>query len=134
MIRLDPPQVSGQAFPYSTGLPERRDWPGLEHARELSYLLLPPPDPRVNMYVNSMRRIAQPDGSARFEVETVSGLIVRVDGHLVPTSCYFADGMPAYTLLAGRISSVVALLLHDGRAMRLRVPVESTPVAVAPQR
>ena len=108
---LDPGMVSGQAFPHSKGIPEGRDWPGMEPAQERSYLLIPQLHPDVHS------RISQID----LQGERLSGTATSDGGNAIAR---FPDSSRyAYQVLM--IDGRIFRLGRDLRPLMLYVPLHS---------
>jgi len=122
VVRLDPPQVGGQAFPYSQFAPSPRDWPTEPRAAESAYLLIAPITPDASTQPG--RGLSAPDRSSavRFRVYTADGRIFSVDDSLRPIDCYVALGTPAAKNLVGHQTTPV-LWIGGGHARSVEVPV-----------
>jgi hypothetical protein len=123
VLLLDPPEVNGQAFPYSEGLPEHRDWPGMERAAERSYLLIPPLGPSSDANVLHVNLVNPSDGDGPPLVEAVlsDGRYLRLDAELKPQACYVGIASPAEAALSGKAQSVRVLYMREGEPTYLEV-------------
>ena len=121
-VRLDPPNVDGQAFPYSIGAPTPRDWPALPHATETAYLVIPPIDPEVRAIPTEIIASPTPGSAVRLRVHTSDGRIYTVDDSLRPIECYVSLGHAAEAIMRRQKYSTV-LYIVGGKSRRIDVPV-----------
>jgi hypothetical protein len=122
VLLLEPPDVAGQAFPYSRGIPADRDWPGVEDARERSYLLIPPVTTDAEATVSHLKVFRGDDGRYTMEAETLDRRFFRLDWELRPRACYVAVGGAAERALSGR-TSVPVVYIQRGHRSLLDVPL-----------
>lgn len=122
VLRLDPPAVGGQAYPYSEGIPTERDWPGMTRARETAYVLMPPISPGLQANVVNLTVRATPEGERRIDVETTDGRMFTLDDSLRPVSCYAGVQHMAAALLRGQTSTPV-LRITPTETRRIDVPI-----------
>ncbi len=92
------PNTSGQAYPYSQGMSQERDWPGMPRAVEQYYLVIPPLDPSTAARVQSVT-VAQSDGGTNFELNLEDGRFLLIDSRLRPIRAYSTLGKPADKLI-----------------------------------
>ena len=116
IILLELPDVDGQAFPYSQGLPEERDWPGMPAAREQSYLLVPPLKPDLKSSVDWVTVVRNGKGEVSLRANVTDGRIIALDRNLRPASVYLRLDSAADRLYkAGEGNFLPYLLIRDGR-------------------
>lgn len=114
LVLLRPPAVSGQGFPYSEGLPEPRDWPGMPRAPELAYVAIPLVHPSFDARVNSLTVNDDPEGAARITVRTADGRFFFFDDELNPVSCYVRTRSVADSLQARGEAAFLPLMRIAG--------------------
>jgi len=123
VVLLEPPEVAGQGFPYSEGLPEPRDWPGLPRARERSYLAIPPVHPEHGSLVVSFAQNRDEQGRPSFTALTKDGRYYFLDEDLRPRSCYVRTKSAADSLVArGEARFLPLMLIRDGVTSWVDVP------------
>ncbi len=123
VLLLEPPNVFGQAFPYSRGIPTNRDWPGIEEARERAYLLIPPVTPDAEGSVIGLEITKDAQGEYVLEAETADRRFFRLDQELRPQSCYVAVGGAAEPALSGHATSVPVVHIQRGQESLIDVPL-----------
>lgn len=125
IMMLEPPEVNGQAYPYS-------GWAGMPRAAEDGYLLIPPlrKGPRV---LGESAVICKTDfseatapGTARVELVTKDGRIFELDGRLRPLSCGVGDRTFADSLAPTRALGPL-LYIHRGKLELIDLPVQRGP-------
>lgn len=122
---LEPPLLAGQGYPYSQGLPEPRDWPGMPRAQEIAYLAIPLLHPQFSSRVISYAITTLPDGGRELAVETADGRIFFLDERLQPRSCYVAIDTVADSLQArGEAQFLPLLHISEGITEHRDVPIE----------
>jgi hypothetical protein len=115
VVRLEPPHVTGQAYPYSEGSPEDRDWPTMERAEEKGYLLIPPMRPGASGRIDGIESKLGEDGEVFIEVKIEDGRIYTLKEDLTPVSLYLSVHGPAYQLRQeGRAQFLPLLHLANG--------------------
>lgn len=117
LILLESGQIRGQSFPYSDGLPERRDWPGMERARERGYLVIPPLDEATRPGLMSILRT---ETGVQWFVSDGRGF--DLDQDLRPMSCYVMINTVADRVLANA-RTTRAVYIHDGVLRWCDVPI-----------
>ncbi len=123
LVRLDPDQVEGQAYPYSEDLPEHRDWPGLPQARERAYLLIPLLHPSHGARVDQFQwHDLQTGGGC--DISTEDGRFVILDEDFRPQQAVitlhsFADSL----FQAGAAHNPPYLYIKDGLQHWIDVPL-----------
>ncbi len=123
VVILQPPDLSGQGYPYSEGLPEPRDWPGMPRARELSYLAIPLIHPDLSSRIMGLSSSRGSDGELTLTVITVDGRYYFLDEDLRPRSCYVQTNTVADSLQArGEARFLPLMLIKDGRTDWVTVP------------
>lgn len=125
VLRLLPPDFSGQAFPYSENLPEQRDWPDLPKASEKAYLLISMISPDLDSIVSRLQANDTGTGSSGFTAIVEDGRFVILDDDLYPIKCILARDTAAGDLyLSGRASITPFLYMRNGIVEWVDVPVE----------
>jgi predicted Ser/Thr protein kinase len=115
LVMLRPPDVSGQGFPYSEGLPEARDWPGMPRAHELAYVAIPLLHPSFDARVNALDIGKNPDGTTKITARTSDGRYFFFDETLRPLSCYVRTNSVADSLQAlGQAQFLPVMVVRDG--------------------
>jgi hypothetical protein len=115
LVLLSPNDLSGQGFPYSTGMPEPRDWPGMPPAREIAYVAIPLLQPTVDSRVTAISVDESPDGTPRITAATGDGRYFFFDQALHPLSCYVRTHSIADSLHAlGEAHFLPLMLIRDG--------------------
>jgi signal transduction histidine kinase len=109
LAMLEPPNVSGQAYPYA-------NWTGMPKAREEGYLLIPP------LRSGPPYVIVRVDAGQNLDVSMYDGRIYHLDSHLRPRSCGVGDFTTADTL-APVLTPPPLLYIHQGVVERFRIPV-----------
>ncbi|HVP14468.1 MAG TPA: ATP-binding protein, partial [Terriglobales bacterium] len=119
LILLEPPEVSGQAFPWSR-------WDGIAPAREEACLLVPPLRWNTDASIRDLRLGTPPPGGSQTELQIADGRIYRLDARFRPLSCGVAAGTPAAALAPTR---AVAPLVYLSRGTRenIDLPIRREP-------
>lgn len=126
VVLLDPSQVEGQAYPYSEGLPEHRDWPGMVRARERSYLLIPPILPSQSSGVTGLKVDLDPLYGFTIQANVQDGRFITLDSDLIPISVFLGLGTPADSLFkAGSGDFLPCLLIREGKMEFVTPPIIS---------
>jgi hypothetical protein len=123
-VLLDADDFQGQAFPYSRGLPEERDWVDLPPARERAYVLVPPLADGVHARVIAAHVPQAQDPDRSLELSLEDGRVFALDEELRPISCYVTIDSPAddlYRSGQGQFNPIT--YLRDGRMESVTVPV-----------
>jgi predicted Ser/Thr protein kinase len=116
LVLLRPPDVSGQGFPYSEGLPEARDWPGMPRANEIAYVAIPLLHPSFDARVNALDIGKDPDGTTKITARTADGRYFFFDETLRPLSCYVRTNSVADSLQAlGQAQFLPVMVIRDGQ-------------------
>ncbi len=116
LVLLSSDDLSGQGFPYSSGMPEPRDWPGMPRARELAYVAIPLLLPDVDSRVTALSVDKRPDGTQGITAATGDGRYFFFDRSLRPLSCYVCTNSVADSLHALGVTQFLPLMLiRDGR-------------------
>jgi len=124
LVSLRPPRVSGQGFPYSEGLPEPRDWPGMPRAPELAYVAIPLVHPSFDARVNSLTVGRDSEGATRITARTADGRYFFFDDDLNPLSCYVRTHSVADSLQTlGEAEFLPVMRCAGGRIAWHDVPV-----------
>lgn len=123
LVLLQPPDVSGQGFPYSEGLPEPRDWPGMPRARELSYLAVPLIHPHFSSRIMGLSSSRDARGELTLTAITADGRYYFLDKDLRPRSCYVQTKSITDSLhVRGEARFLPLLLIRNGRQEWVTVP------------
>lgn len=124
ILQLDPPNVSGQAYPYSLGLPEERDWPGMPRAKEKAYLLIPPVNADTSSKVADVVAGDPSLGNLQHTVFLADGRVITVDQHLFPIKALVGVNSPIEKLLQeGQARILPYLYIRDGKQQWVDVPL-----------
>jgi len=124
VVLLDLPGIDGQAYPYSQGLPEYRDWPGMEIARERGYLLIPPIQPETKAEVGVLNVSRNDDGSVSIRANVHDGRIITLDEDLRPVQVYLALNSVADDLYeSGEGIFLPYLFIRDGQQEFVDLPI-----------
>jgi signal transduction histidine kinase len=116
LVLLEAPRVSGQAYPY-------RDWPGMPHAGEEGYILLPVLMDKVRPEVRVINLgTKDASGNTPIEVILLDGRIYHFDSHLRPLSCAIGDFTAASKLDHPRPLAPF-VYIHDGIRETIDVPI-----------
>ncbi len=123
VVILEPPEVDGQGFPYSEGLPEPRDWPGMPRAREASYLAIPLIHPEFGSKVIGLTLNHDQDGRTVLTANTWDGRYYFLDEDLRPRSCYVRMKSVTDSLNAlGEARFLPLMLIQNGRTSWIDLP------------
>jgi predicted Ser/Thr protein kinase len=124
VVQLDPSDVTGQGYPYSENLPEERDWPGMPHAREKAYLLIPPINDTTSSRVGE---IVAGDPNAGMEIFTAflaDGRVITLDENLFPVKARVVLGSVLETMMKeGRAPNLPFLYMRYGEKQWVDVPL-----------
>jgi len=116
VLVLAPPNVDGQAFPWTEGLPEKRDWPGMSRAKEVGYLLIPLLRPSIPATVSGSSVRTSDDGQPVITLMMRDGRFYYLDALLRPQTCYLKIRSPADSLYArGERQFPPVMLIRDGK-------------------
>jgi hypothetical protein len=115
VVLLEPPDVSGQAWPYSA-------WAGMPGANEDGYLILPPLRVGERSEVYRICIGSGTRGEGPIEIVIADGRIYHTDTHLRPISCGTGD----FTI-ARRLAPVYpmapCLWIHHGKRESIDIEV-----------
>ncbi|MCK4414951.1 MAG: serine/threonine protein kinase [Candidatus Eisenbacteria sp.] len=126
IVLIQGDEVTGQAFPYSAGIPEGRDWPGMQEAQEHAYLLVPLIHPSWGKAeVGWIDFVSRKDGSAVFQAVLRDGRVLDLDRYLMPTRCYLSAGMAADSLrVLGEAMFPPFLHIRNGEQSLVNIPID----------
>ena len=125
VLLLMPPDISGQAFPYSENMPEDRDWPGMPKAREYAYLLVPLLCPEADSRVNGVETNRNAAGNFGYTAVVRDGRLIQMDQDLYPLKCIVARNTFADSVYhSGNASKAPFLYIREGIREWVDVSVE----------
>ena len=116
--------LSGQAYPYSEGMDELRDWPGMDRSQELRYLLIPPVHPDFGGLVHDLSGKRDSSGQEGYTAWMLDGRMYSLDSLLVPRSCFIPMTSTADSLdRLGEANFYPLLLIEEGEFRYIDVPL-----------
>ena len=125
ILLLMPPDISGQAFPYSEDMPEYRDWPGMPKAREYAYLLVPLLCPEIDARVIEVETNHHGAGNLGYTAVVRDGRLIQLDQDLYPLKCIVARNTFADSVYqSGNASEAPFLYIREGVQEWVDLPVE----------
>jgi len=125
VVLLDSLNFVGQAYPFTEGLPVKRDWPDIEHAKEEAYLLIPVIHENMHANIRYLRYRTEADGRRFIWANLVDGRMIELDPHLFPISCYITVNSIADSLNAiGMLPHIPFLHIRAGVQQLVDVPLD----------
>jgi hypothetical protein len=95
---LELPFKTGQGYPYSEGLPEERDWPGMAPIVECDYLLIPPLHAGYESRIAGVEYGHDAETGVFYEAKLNDGRVYKLAADLKPLDLYISLGRAADSL------------------------------------